>query len=133
MPDDQESIFEQALIEAGDRDGILTSHDFLSGWRQYRDEYGEKPDVCRMTKEAVHDMMMDSVLRDMLVTEETIYTTPSVDPERNLALFEERTSDEAFGLIMGMEILIEDDFRRTEVLLHGRDSGITEQSVVIRG
>lgn len=132
MPDD-ESIFDQALIEAGDRDGILTAHDFIEGWRTYREEYGEKPDTCRMTTGSVNDMFMDDVLRDMLVTEETIYMTPSVDPERNLALFEERTSDDAYGLIMGMEIIIEDEFRRAEALLHARERGITEQSVVING
>jgi hypothetical protein len=132
MPD-EESIFDQALIEAGDRDGILTAHDFINGWRTYKEEYEDTPDVCRMTTGSANDMFMDDVLRDMLVTEETIYMTPSVDPERNLALFEERTSEEAFGLIMGMEIIIEDEFRRAEVLLHGREHGITERSVVVTG
>jgi hypothetical protein len=133
VSENDESIFEQALLEAGDRNGVVASHDLLDGWRQYWEEYDTNPDICRCTVGAVEDMYMDSVLRDIIVTEETIYMTPSVAPELNLELFKQRKSDEAFGLIMGMEIIIDGDFDRNEIILYEREYGVTERSVVVRG
>lgn len=133
MTDDEDSLFDQALLRAGNGNRVMESNDVLNGWRMYRDEYHTNPDVIRCTRGAVYDMIMDSVLRDMIVTQETVFMTPSVDPERNLELFEERTSDDAFGLLMGMEIVIDDEFDNTEALLYERERGITERSVLVTG
>lgn len=126
-------IFDQAPIERGDHDGVMTSSDLLDGWRTYWDRYDANPDVCRCTVRTVEDMYLDTVIRDMIVTEETIYMTPSVAPELNLALFKERKSEDAFGLIMGMEIVIDSDSDRTELLMHEREHDISNRAVVVRG
>lgn len=131
--DEDESLFEQALLQVGDENWVMSSADIFEGWRVYRDEYGENPDVMRVTKDALNDMYMDDVLRDIIVTEETVFMTPSIDPERNLELLQERTSDDAFGLLMGMEIVIDDDFDRNEALLYQRDYRLTDRSVVVNG
>lgn len=133
MTDEQESLFEQALLQAGDGNWTMSASDIFDGWRLYRDEYGENPGVIRVTKDSLNDMYMDEVIRDIIVTEETVFMTPSIDPERNLELLQEYTSEDAFGLLMGMEIVIDDDFDRNEALLYQRDHRITDRSVVVNG
>lgn len=118
---------------AGDGDCVLTFYDMMDGWKKYRNEYGNNPDVCRIDTDAFHDMLTDEVLRSYFICEETVLMSRVVDVERRLECLDERLPANARGQLFGMAVVVDGEMDQSTALLHEPNYFVRDRSVYIDG
>lgn len=125
--------FDEARYSVSLQQGTVTAQEFIDGRSWYRDIHGENPKSCIVSSPAYEDMVMDSTLRDIMVTEKEVYQIHGRSAPDDIAPFAHHETGTAVGMIMGMPIVLADSTDETVVVLWDAEAEFDENAVKLSG